>query len=193
VGFDLLIVDKRPNMVVLKALGKGCFKYFENEGGLHQVQRVPPTEKRGRTHTSLISVAILPIPKQTELEINPQDLDVKTCRGSGAGGQHRNTTDSAVQITHTPSGIMVRCESERSQHQNKETALSILRAKLLKEQRQKEFETYNKIRRDQVSSTSRGAGKKRTVRFQDDLVIDHITEKKITVKEYIKGLLDALK
>ena len=177
--------------MTLIASGKGVERAFHNEAGGHRVQRVPPTEKRGRTHTSTITVAVLPIPEGLDLVIDPKDLDWKTCRGSGAGGQHRNVTDSAVQLTHKPSGIAIRCEGERSQHQNRAVALEVLRARLGQEQRESTQTERNTQRRQQLGSGMRG-DKVRTIALQRGTVHDHITGKRMTTKAYLQGGLEGL-
>lgn len=152
---------------------------------------MPPTEKRGRVHTSTITVAVLQEPAESEVRIHSKDLEVKTCRGSGAGGQHRNTTDSAVQLTHKPSGIMIRVESERSQNQNRESALTLLRIRLQEAEAQKRSKAHNKKRKGQVGSGQR-ADKRRTIRLQAGQVVDHVTGKKTSAKSYLRGGVDAL-
>src|SRR5262245_48467305 len=111
-------------------MGNGAEEAFRDEAGGHRWQRVPPNERRGRVHTSTVTVAVLPEPAAAELRIAPGDLDWSFCRGSGSGGQHRNKTESTAVVTHVPTGLTVRCESERSQHQNRATALALLRARL---------------------------------------------------------------
>jgi peptide chain release factor 1 len=142
-------------------------------------------------HTSTITVVVLAEPKEHEININLKDLDVKTTRGSGAGGQHRNKTDTAVQIKHKPTGLIVRSENSKSQHQNKENAMSILRAKLLKVSKDTQRVNRERQRRNQAGSGMRG-DKIRTIRLQDDIVIDHETNKKISAKKYIRGRIDLL-
>src|SRR5579885_2588838 len=110
-------------MTVLQIDGQGAWSAFAHEPGGHRFQRIPPNEKRGRVHTSTVTVAVLPELTDTQVPINDKDLEWSYCRGSGKGGQHRNVTDSAVQLHHKPTGIRVRCESERSQPQNRRTAL----------------------------------------------------------------------
>jgi len=119
------------------------------------------------------------------------DLEISTCRGSGNGGQHRNVTDSAVQVRHKPTGLMVRCESERSQHRNRELAMSTLRTRLWEKERQKRHHEISSLRKRQVGSGMRG-DKRRTIRTQDDLVVDHITgkKKKWRYKDYVSGEWD---
>ena len=178
-------------MVTLLASGKGVEHAFHNEAGGHRYQRIPPTERKGRVHTSTVTVAILAVPEEHECRIDDRDLEWKTCRGSGAGGQHRNKTDSAVIVTHKPSGLTVRCESERSQHQNKATALALLRARLNGRASTAAFEQRNDQRRDQVGSGMRG-DKRRTIALQRDQVHDHITEKRVSAKQYLRGELELL-
>jgi peptide chain release factor 1 len=155
------------------------------------VQRVPPTEKRGRVHTSTVTIAVLPVPEHKNLDIDTRDLEWKTCRGSGAGGQHRNTTDSAVQLTHKPTGLMVRCESERSQHQNKAMALDVLRSRLAQHQEDRTQAKRNQKRRQQVGTGMRG-DKRRTIALQRDQVVDHRTGRRMSAKKYLRGEVDGL-
>lgn len=152
---------------------------------------MPPTEKRGRTHTSTVTVAVLPVPTQRELCIDPKDLDVKTTRGTGAGGQHKNKTESAVQMTHKPTGISVYCQSERSQHQNKAAALEVLRSRVAQAQQAKVQAGRNSRRRNQVGSGMRG-DKVRTIALQRDQVVDHLTGGRMTAKAYMRGELETL-
>ena len=147
---------------------------------------MPPGEKRGRVHTSTITVAVLPEPTAAELRLHPGDLSIVTCRGSGPGGQHRNKTESCVAITHLPTGLTVRCESERSQHQNRETALALLRARLHAAEQKRLFATRADFRRRQVGSGMRG-DKRRTIRCQDGVVVDHVTGRTWTLRAYEKG------
>jgi peptide chain release factor 1 len=178
-------------MAVLIVSGKGVTEAFSHEGGGHRWQRVPPNEKRGRTHTSTVTVAVLSVPDHHEYHIEDRDLDWKTCRGSGAGGQHRNVTDSAVQLTHRPTGLMVRCESERSQHQNKATALMLLRARLGQQALEGAQNARNEHRKGQVGTGMRG-DKRRTVALQRDQVHDHVTDRRTSAKNYLRGELELL-
>lgn len=151
--------------------GRGAAALFAGETGGHRWQRVPPTEKRGRVQTSTITVAVLEAPRDVTAQIRPEDVDVETMRGSGAGGQHRNKTDSAVRARHRPTGIEVRCESERSQHRNRELAMAVLAARVLEAQRGAADGARADDRRRQVGSGQRG-DKRRTIRTQDDQVND---------------------
>lgn len=184
--FDVELLTERSGLVVFRAAGKGSDVAFANESGGHRWQRVPPTEKRGRMQTSTVTVAVLPEPTPTQVVINENDLDWKFCRGSGAGGQHRNVTDSAVVLTHVPTGITVRCESERSQHSNKETALEILRARLWDAAHNQVSAQTSSSRREQVGSGMRG-DKRRTIRSQDGVVTDHVLNKQWQLKKYLRG------
>lgn len=171
---------------MFKVSGKKAKKTFAHESGGHRWQRVPPTEKKGRRQTSTITVAVLQIPTTTEIKIDPDDLDWKTCRGSGAGGQARNKLETAVQLTHIPTNTSVRCENEKSQHRNRETALELLGARLLADKTKTVNSQRAKDRQAQVGSGMR-ADKRRTIRTQDNLVTDHILNKTWSLKDYLKG------
>lgn len=184
--FSLSVIDIRPGYIAFKVQGQKAFQKFKNEAGGQRFQRVPPTEKSGRRQTSTITVVVLKEVSTVDVHIDPKELEIKTCRGSGAGGQHRNVTDSAVTVKHKPSGIVVRCENERSQHQNKENALSLLRAKLFEQQQQKQIDQQNATRKKHVGKGMRG-DKIRTIRMQDGVVINHITGKKSKLKDFLRG------
>lgn len=189
--FEVEIVDERSGSATLRITGKNAAETFRNEAGGHRYQRVPPNEKKGRVHTSTITVAVMREPQPHEMQIEERDLRWTTCRGSGAGGQHRNMTDSAVQVKHEPSGLLVRCESERSQHQNKATALGILRARLLAAQESASVSAENQARRSMVGSGMRG-DKIRSYRYQDDIVTDHRTGKKTSLTRIRAGFFEDL-
>jgi len=147
---------------------------------------VPPTEKRGRVQSSTITVAVLDEVTERELVIPPKDLDWDTCKASGAGGQHLQKTESAVMVEHLPTGITVRCQSERSQHANKEIAMSILRVRII-ERRDREADAARASeRRAQIGSGQRG-DKRRTIRVLDDSVVDHETGRSWRFKDYRRG------
>lgn len=184
--FDVEITERLPGLLVARITGPGASEAFRDEAGGHRWQRVPPNEKRGRVHTSTITVAVLPEPSEAQIRIAPGDLEWSTCRGSGAGGQHRNKTESAVKVLHRPSGLVVRCESQRSQHQNRATALALLRARLWAEATTRKNEQRANARRDQVGSGMRG-DKRRTIRCQDGVVTDHVTGKTWVFREYERG------
>ena len=164
---------------------------FGGEAGGHRCQRIPPNERKGRVHTSTVTVAVLPEVAEKDFRFDPRDLEWTTMRGSGAGGQHRNVTDSAVRVVHKPTGMTVRCESERSQAQNKETALALLRARLAEQERSSAARDRDASRRSQVGSGMRG-DKIRTYRWQDDSVVDERTGRRASLKQVLRGDLDAL-
>jgi peptide chain release factor 1 len=172
---------------VIRVSGKDAAEMFKNEAGGHRWQGL----SSGRVHTSTITVAVLREPTPTELVLHERDLEYKCTRGSGAGGQSRNTTDSAVVLKYLPTGLTVRCENERSQHMNKATALSVLRVRLLEQQESASSGAYNKERQDQVLGGYRGQ-KRRTCQEQNGLVVDHVTGRRTTLKNYLKGDLDWL-
>ncbi|MDE2001446.1 MAG: PCRF domain-containing protein [Patescibacteria group bacterium] len=152
--------------------GEGCYDAFKYESGVHRVQRVPETEKAGRVHTSTATVAILPVVEPKEVNVNPGDLEVTFSRAGGPGGQNVNKVESAVRILHKPTGIVVSCREERTQHANRERAMEVLRAKLYEMQRMKEFGDTDAARREQVGTADRSE-KIRTYNFPDDRITDH--------------------
>lgn len=158
--------------VVFSIKGQRAFSGLKFESGVHRVQRVPVTESGGRIHTSTVTVAVLIEPKEVELKINPDDLKIDTYRASGAGGQHVNVTDSAVRITHIPSGIIVSCQDERSQIKNKAKAIRVLKAKIMEKKMEEEASKISKLRKTQVGSGERSE-KIRTYNFGEKRVTDH--------------------
>lgn len=185
------LVYRTDGMAVLRIKGKKAYASFRHEAGGHRWQRVPPTEKRGRVHTSTITVAVLPVQKQARVSLAIKDVDIKTCRGSGAGGQHRNTTDSAVQATHIPTGLSVRIESERSQHQNRQVALEILQARLADQANGSIRASRADKRKRQLGSGQRG-DKRRTIALQRGTVFDHKLGRSVRAKAYQRGDLSGL-
>ncbi len=178
---------------ILRVIGKGAYSKLKFESGTHRVQRVPKTETQGRIHTSACTVAILPeADKIDDVEIDSQDLRVDTYRASGAGGQHVNRTDSAVRITHLPSGIVVECQDERSQHQNRARAMAMLRARMLQAEIQKQNEQQTQARRLMVGSGDRSE-RIRTYNFPQNRVTDHrINLTLYKLEELVAGNLEPI-
>jgi len=162
--------------ITMEISGDNVYSLLKNEAGVHRVQRIPETEKSGRIHTSTATVAILPKPKATEIDIKPQDVRVDTYKASGAGGQYVNKRMSAIRLTHIPTGEVVTCQNERSLGQNKETALAILAARLMDKKKQELDKQMTGARRSQIGSASREE-KIRTYNFPQDRVTDHRIKK----------------
>ena len=179
--------------IISRIIGHGAFSLLKFESGTHRVQRVPATEAQGRIHTSACTVAILPeLAEVEEIELNPADLRVDTYRSSGAGGQHVNKTDSAIRITHIPTGIVVECQDERSQHKNRSRAMSLLRARLLSSEREKQASQQAQSRKLQVGSGDRSE-RIRTYNFPQGRVTDHrINLTLYKLDEVMNGKLDEL-
>ena len=161
--------------IVFSVEGEKVFSRLKFESGIHRVQRVPVTDSQGKIQTSAVTVAVLPEADEVELHIDPKDLKIDTFRSSGAGGQHINKTESAIRITHLPTGVVVECQDERSQYKNKDRALKILRSRLLAQAEQAQTEEIAADRRRQVGSGDR-SGRIRTYNFPQNRVSDHRIE-----------------
>ncbi len=179
--------------IVARLIGLGAFSKLKYESGTHRVQRVPETESQARIHTSACTVAILPERENIEdVDIQTGDLRIDTFRASGAGGQHVNTTDSAIRITHLPTGIVVECQDERSQHKNKARALSLLHARILEQEQTRQLEEQAESRKLQVGSGDRSQ-RIRTYNFPQGRVTDHrINLTLYKLDEVLAGALDAI-
>jgi len=176
--------------------GSGAYSRFKFESGVHRVQRVPETESQGRIHTSTVTVAVLPEAEEVEIEINPADIILESCKSSGAGGQHINKTESAVRLTHKPTGIVVECQQERSQLQNREKAMQMLRAKLYDIKQTEQNDKIASTRKSQVGTGER-CEKIRTYNYPQSRITDHriglsVFNFESFLAGEINGMIDAL-
>ncbi len=172
--------------------GKGVYSRLKFESGVHRVQRVPDTESNGRIHTSTATVAVLPVVEDVEIEINPSDIKMEVFRASGAGGQHINKTSSAVRLIHEPTGIVVECQTERSQFQNKDNAMKMLRTKLYDIEKQKQDSEVANARKSQVGSGDRSE-KIRTYNYPQGRITDHRIGMSIyQIENFLNGDLDEM-
>jgi peptide chain release factor 1 len=179
-------------IALISSPGGKVYSQLKYESGVHRVQRVPATEAQGRIHTSAATVVVLPEVEEVDVKIEEKDLEIKVSRSGGPGGQSVNTTDSAVQITHKPTGLQVRCQDEKSQHKNKDKALKILRSRLYEMERERQEAEERAARREQVKSGDR-SDKIRTYNFPQDRLTDHrIGFTKHNLQEILDGDLDAV-
>jgi len=198
-GLSVEILSENPGEhggyreIISRIVGRGAFSRLKFESGTHRVQRVPATEAQGRIHTSACTVAILPeIDEVTSVDINPADLRIDTFRSSGAGGQHVNKTDSAIRITHIPSGLVVECQDERSQHKNRSRAMALLKARLLAQEQEKQTSAQAQSRKLQVGSGDRSE-RIRTYNFPQGRVTDHrINVTLYKLADFMEGDMDEL-
>jgi peptide chain release factor 1 len=197
-GWKIEVMDSSPSErggfkeIVFSMLGQDVYKKMRYESGVHRVQRVPATEAQGRIHTSTASVAVLPEAEEVDVQLKPEDLEITVCRASGPGGQGVNTTDSAVQIHHRPSGLIVRCADERSQLKNKNKALRVLRSRLLAHKQEQEQARLTAERRSQIGTADRSE-KIRTYNFPQNRVTDHRVNLTIqNLPAILEGDLDEL-
>lgn len=172
--------------------GEGAYSRLKYESGVHRVQRVPETETQGRIHTSTVTVAVLPEAEEVEVEINPADLQIDTYRSGGAGGQHVNKTESAIRITHLPTGLVVECQDERSQHKNKDKAMKVLRSRLYEMMQQQQTDAIASDRKAQVGTGDRSE-RIRTYNYPQGRVTDHrIGLTLYKIEQILNGDLDEI-
>ena len=197
-GWKVEPLDSNPSdlggfkEIVFEITGSDVFRRMKSESGVHRVQRVPATEAQGRIHTSTATVAVLPEAEEVDIEIKPDEVEINCCRASGKGGQGVNTTDSAVQIIHKPTGLIVRCADERSQQKNRLKAMTVLRSRLLERKVAEENAKYAAQRKDQVGTGERSE-KIRTYNFPQNRVTDHRIEVTLyNLANFVEGDLDPL-
>ncbi len=197
-GWKVETLDSSPSdlgglkEVIFGVVGADVYKRLKYESGVHRVQRVPATEAQGRVHTSTATVAVLPEAEEVDIELKPEELEITVCRASGPGGQGVNTTDSAVQILHRPSGLIVRCADQRSQQKNKARALTVLRSRLLEKKTAAENAKYAAQRKAQIGSGERNE-KIRTYNFPQNRVTDHRVELTLyNLAAFMEGNIDSL-
>ena len=196
-GFEVEILDSAPvkggfSRLEFSAEGEGAYEAFLFEAGGHRFHLVPPTEKHGRRQTSTVTVAVLPMVGEDELGIDESELAWETKKGGGHGGQNMQKNETAVVLRHLPTGLVVCCQDERSQHRNKARALEVLRARLYAKRVKESSDAENAQRKAQLGSGQRG-DKVRTYRFQDDRVVDHRIGRKVRLTDVLAGDLDALR
>jgi peptide chain release factor 1 len=189
-GFSIACLEDRPGYLAFRAEGKNAREAFEKEAGGHKWQRVPPTEKRGRKQSSTITVAVLTEPTQQELTLNPKDLKYETYKDSGPGGQHRNTSDTAVRVTHIPTGVQA-SSAHKCQSRNKKLALAALRARLSSQKSRQAATSRNNKRKRQVGTGMR-ADKIRTVAEQRGRVENHRNGRRMKIKRYLRGYVEEI-
>ena len=195
-GMSITVMDMNEigvgglKSIIFNIQGQKAYGLYKYEGGVHRVQRIPKTESGGRVHTSAATVAVLPEAEQAEIEINESDLKIDTYRASGAGGQHVNKTESAIRITHIPTGLVVTCQDESSQHKNKASALKVLRARLFALEQEKIDQDRDQMRKSLVSTGDRSA-KIRTYNFPQGRITDHrINYTAHNLQDTLEGNLD---
>ena len=197
-GWKVEVMDANPSgmggykEVIASVQGHHVYRHLRYESGVHRVQRIPSTEANGRIHTSTATVAVLPEAEEVDVEIRPDELEITVCRASGPGGQGVNTTDSAVQITHKPTGLIVRCADERSQIKNKAKALRVLRSRLLTARQDAENARYAQERKSQIGTGDRSE-RIRTYNFPQNRVTDHrINCTLYNLSEFIEGRMEPM-
>ena len=197
-GYTVNIIDSNETELggykelIFEVEGRGAYSRLKFESGVHRVQRVPVTESGGRIHTSAVTVAVLPQAESTDITIDPKDLRIDRYRASGAGGQHINRTDSAIRITHIPTGLVVQCQDERSQYKNKDKAMAVLQSRLWDMERTRQKDELDSERRSQVGSGDRSE-KIRTYNFHQGRVTDHRVKLTLyRLEEVLAGDLDEI-